>query len=306
MSYFLKQFRLSAVLVVLCAILAGCEKECACLDPDNCTKCDGSCCDCCANSRNRHSVVVQGVLPGDYTVASYALAYTCAGCIDGTVEMRRFYGDNVTISTAYNALDLIMFNNDGETVLVSDDYIATTNLIFGNDTIHYQPDPFFSACQSDVTVVDVDTITLQLAQRVFDYTVTVDLINNDGRVASVTNLVVSGMADSLNLKTEELTATAAYSVDVENTDTGVYGTMTAFGPGQGRHYLTLCFTRETGVPDYHTVDITDQMLPLTHGGDIIVVIDVESDISPTPTIGGDGLGVELEDWSQSDTIQISI
>ncbi len=286
------------ILTIVLIGLASCDRECACLDPENCSHCQehGCDCECCTPSPSLHLLLVQAVLPDGAEAASYTLNYSS--------NVRKFWGNMVTIYATSDCLDLLMFNNDGKNTVLTDDGIATTSQMVGSDEIYYQPTPLYSLYQPDTYVLDADTIKMSLEPRVYDYDIEVVFENNDGRVQTVTGLVLSGMAKTLDLKTLTLSDEASYYTNVEMEDNVATGLVQSFGPGELEQILTIQFKRENGSTDTYDVDVTDITQPLTTGGLIRVVIDVENSIPATTTVGS-GINVTLEDRESAEDVTIN-
>lgn len=273
-------------LSLLC-ILCSCELVCIC--PPNCTVCCNGCCSC-GGSQSQNRLVVQALLPQGHSAESFTLRFNN--------EERKFYGNEVTIAKEADYSDFLLFNNDGESVII-EGITASTNLEYGSDTLRYQPTPFYSLFQPHTLIKDVDTLRLELVQRVFEYELIVELINNDGRVAGISKAVICGMAKELNLLTGTLSGEAVYRFDMDGDSKSAKGTMLSFGPNSGKQELILYFHRDNGEAERYSIPITELIQPLTKGGTVKVVIDVAQEISETPNPIGGGMGVGLEDWDNS-------
>ncbi len=160
-----------------------------------------------------------------------------------------------------------------------------------------------------------------LVPATFIYLFQVRLINNLGRVAGSNGAALTGVADAVNLRTGETTATGvSVPMDVylnTATDPDLLGARClTFGiPGcnpyddssvaaapAGKHWLVLNIAFKTGKYKNIRIDVTDQIRALPTGGVIPLEIDV-GDFPPENTDppiddGGGGFKPLIGDWNE--------
>ena len=159
-----------------------------------------------------------------------------------------------------------------------------------------------------------------LVPATFIYLFQVRLINNLGRVAGSNGAALTGVADAVNLRTGETTATGvSVPMDVylnTATDPDLLGARClTFGiPGcnpyddasvasapAGKHWLVLNVAFKTGKYKNIRIDVTDQIRALPTGGVIPLEIDVgdfpPEDTDPPVTNGG-GFKALINDWNE--------
>lgn len=205
-----------------------------------------------------------------------------------------------------------------------DDYDVDEPVTFAPDELFvlYDPEHHITDNLDDYEYVDgkyVLKIQGDLTPHSFIWLFQIRLLNNLERVAGSSGAALTGMAESVNLRTgETVSNTVSVPMDVylyAGVDPDLMGArVLGFGiPGcnpydpasvaatESRHWLVLNVIFRTGKYKNVRIDITDQIRALPTGGVITMEIDVEDfpEEETDPEIGdGGGFRPLVNDWNE--------
>lgn len=276
--------------LLLLTLCCGCDRECHC--PEGCTHCGDCWCDCCGT--HAQSTIVQIILPEGATAESFHLSM-------GNRNYD-FYGNAKAVRPFREPQDILVYNNDGETV-VTDGVTATTHTGYEREDISFQPTPFYRFCARDTLLDRQDTVKLYLTSCVKTYRIHVRLTNNSGKdaVTGCSEALVKGLASRLELWSGERTGSTSHQVIPTMKDNEVVATLNTWGKGATTVQAGFLFHRSNRQSKY-IGDITRQLIEKPEGGDIYLTIDAERDLTDLePATDTEGFQVGTEDWNQSDT-----